>query len=218
MNIRTARMVYRLGTMAYGRYRNLDEEKRRNVYEALRAMALNEGAKNDQDDAVSAALPKKKVSKKAAEARREAGEVTRAAHDRLDARRAAFATMVQDKKVIKGLEKKAKKEKNKKRRSTIGKSVGILTLLSAIAAAVYYYFFREDDSKPAPKPGQKNLQPAPVKAPEKKAEEAPKEHSHGPLSEEPAERDEELLSSIDEQLSTLETLDDDQRKATEPRG
>ena len=36
----------------------------------------------------------------------------------------------------------------------------------------------------------------------------------GPLGEEPAVRDEELLSSIDEQLSTLDTLDDDQRDAT----
>ena len=34
------------------------------------------------------------------------------------------------------------------------------------------------------------------------------------LGEEPAERDEQLLSSIDEQLTTLDTLDDDQRDAT----
>lgn len=39
----------------------------------------------------------------------------------------------------------------------------------------------------------------------------------GPLGEEPAERDEALLSSIDEQLTTMDTLDDDQRKATDAR-
>lgn len=39
----------------------------------------------------------------------------------------------------------------------------------------------------------------------------------GPLGEEPAERDEELLASIDEQLTTLDTLDDDQREGTTPR-
>ena len=38
----------------------------------------------------------------------------------------------------------------------------------------------------------------------------------GPLGEEPAERDEELLASIDEQLTTLDALDDDQREATAP--
>lgn len=39
----------------------------------------------------------------------------------------------------------------------------------------------------------------------------------GPLGEEPAERDEALLSSIDEQLTTMDTLEDDQRKATDAR-
>ncbi|QYH18981.1 hypothetical protein JKI95_06590 [Corynebacterium aquatimens] len=39
----------------------------------------------------------------------------------------------------------------------------------------------------------------------------------GPLGEEPAERDEALLTSIDDQLSTLDTLEDDQRQATAPR-
>jgi|GEM_PF-646203 len=41
--------------------------------------------------------------------------------------------------------------------------------------------------------------------------------SAGPLGEEPAERDEELLTSIDEQLTTLDTLEDSQREVTEPR-
>ena len=40
---------------------------------------------------------------------------------------------------------------------------------------------------------------------------------HGPLSEDPAERDEELLASIDEQLSSLDALADDQRESTQPR-
>lgn len=39
----------------------------------------------------------------------------------------------------------------------------------------------------------------------------------GPLGEAPAERDEDLLASIDEQLTTLDTLDDEQREVTEPR-
>ena len=41
--------------------------------------------------------------------------------------------------------------------------------------------------------------------------------SAGPLGEDPAVRDEELLASIDEQLTTLDTLEDDQRQATAPR-
>lgn len=41
--------------------------------------------------------------------------------------------------------------------------------------------------------------------------------SAGPLGEEPAVRDEALLTSIDEQLTTLDALDDDQREATSSR-
>lgn len=41
--------------------------------------------------------------------------------------------------------------------------------------------------------------------------------SAGPLGEEPAVRDEALLSSIDEQLTTLDALDNDQREATSSR-
>lgn len=40
--------------------------------------------------------------------------------------------------------------------------------------------------------------------------------SAGPLGEEPADRDEHLLTSIDEQLTTLDTLEDNQRQATSP--
>ena len=39
----------------------------------------------------------------------------------------------------------------------------------------------------------------------------------GPLGEAPAERDEDLLASIDEQLTSLDTLEDEQREVTEPR-
>ncbi|GAB3082966.1 hypothetical protein [Corynebacterium aquatimens] len=226
MNLRTARMAYRLASMAYGRYRNLDKEKQRDLYEAVRAMALNEGRAHEDEEraaqiaALSSRTPKRgKKAREAAAARRQAGAVTRAAHDRLDERRLAFAQAVQDKKVAAKLEKKARKEQRKQKSTKVGAGVGILALLSAIAAAVYYFFVRDDrkDSAPssAPTHERKNLNPAPVK-PVKNAP-VKKEPTHGPLSEEPAERDEALLSSIEDQLSTLDTLDDDQRQATDPR-
>lgn len=212
MNIRNARLAYKLASHFYGRYRDLNNEQKRNVYEALRVLASPESSGADGEPFDTARL--------------QAGEVTRSAHDRLDARRAQFRAAQVEKATAKQLEKEAKKEKNKKNAARIGASAGILTVLAAIAGAVYYFFFRDEapaanttkTAKQPAKPAQqkKESNTVTVIRPTSSGQEttAP---SHGPLSEEPAERDEQLLSSIDEQLSTLDTLDDEQRQATKPR-
>lgn len=206
MNLRNLRIAAAVGGTLLNRYRELNKEQKRDVYEAVRAMARGNNENSEED------------TSKFDAARLQAGDITRAAHARLDRRRALFEAEQLDKKQKKELDKvlkKRQKQDKKKRKNGIFASVSILALLAAVAGGVYYFIFGADSpapakkapAKPAPKPTVQRTQPPTAAA----------TTDHGPLSEEPAERDEELLSSIDEQLSTLDTLDDDQREGSDPR-
>lgn len=203
MNLRNIRIASAVAGTLFNRYRDLNNEQKRDVYEAVRLMARGDNNETDEDTSNFSA------------ARLQAGDVTRAAHARLDRRRALFE---QDQ-----LDKKA----GKSGKSGNGIALGalILALLAAIAGGIYYFIFGTDSpaAKKAPAkkaPAKKEPQKsAPAKATVQKTQpptqgstRAAAAKDHGPLSEEPAERDEELLSSIDEQLSTLDTLDDAQRE------
>lgn len=230
MNLRTATIAYRAASTLYGRYRSLNDEQKRNVYEAVRDMARAGGDPKNPDELAKAVVEGEgRLNKKQAAARREAGDLTRAAHDRLDRQRALFEATINEKKAKKQAEKQAKRAKTAKQAKAGGISAGVLALLAAIAGGVWYFFFREDnqpkqqprkDHKPVVKTGEKKRDDGSVTrtySTTTDPEPAAKTTDHGPLSEEPADRDEALLSSIDEQLSTLDALDDDQRNATEPR-
>ena len=231
MNLRNLTVAYKVANHFFGRYRELNAEQKRNVYEAVRVLANPEASGSD-DTRYSAA-------------RREAGPLTRAAHDRLDRQRALFDATQLDKqarqlaeKQAKQVEKVKKAQKKKKSTSGIGAGVGILSLLAAIAGAVWYFLFREDTTGT---PASRSATARPAHSTTKTATTSTATGSqtgsgkigtgkigtgdrivdggdHGPLSEEPAQRDEKLLNSIDEQLSTLDTLDDDQRNVTKPNG
>lgn len=226
MNLRNLTVAYKVANHFFGRYRELNAEQKRNVYEAVRVLANPEASGSD-DSRYSAA-------------RREAGPLTRAAHDRLDRQRALFDATQLDKqarqlaeKQAKQVEKVKKAQKKKKSKSGIGAGVGILSLLAAIAGAVWYFLFREDTTGT---PASRSATARPAHSTTKTATTSTATGSqtgsgkigtgdrivdggdHGPLSEEPAQRDEKLLNSIDEQLSTLNTLDDDQRNVTKPNG
>lgn len=207
MNLRNIRIASAVAGTLYNRYRDLNNEQKRDVYEAVRLMARGNNGENEED------------TSNYSDARRQAGDVTRAAHARLDRRRALFEAEQLDKKEKKELEKALKKQKKSGGKNGIALGALILTLLAAIAGGVYYFVFG-NDSKPAKKAPQKpEPKPAPAKPtvqhtqpPTMGSTRVTTTKDHGPLSEEPAERDEALLSSIDEQLSTLDTLDDAQRE------
>lgn len=241
-------------TGAYNYYRNMDNRKQREMYDALLG-ALREGKLGE----VSEELGIDDLEDLYGRARAHAGDLTRDAHDRLDRRRAAFAAAAPDRKArrealkheaqqlkksgVNGLtSKKAKKAKKKGR---AGKTFG--TMLGAAAAATAAWaaweFWLSDklgnkststttrsttkSETQSDKGGNATL----VYSTGSAAGSTPATHSTdndlrpqadmrgaaGPLGEDPAERDEELLSSIDSQLSTLDTLDDNQREVTEPR-
>lgn len=245
MNLRNIRLAAKVANHFYGQYRGLNDAQKRNVYEAVRVLANpSHGIDIDDLDEDDLDALDELDESQFSEARREAGELTRAAHARLDRQRRLFDSERLSKQVAKKAEKKAKQRKRAKQAKGIGAATGILTLLAAIGGAVWYFFLREEE-KPAPR---KDHRPVKQTGEKKNADgsvtriystataakngkkngtekiatgnriEDETAGSHGPLSEEPAERDEELLSSIDQQLSTLDTLDDDQREATDPRG
>lgn len=217
MNLRNIRIASAVAGTLFNRYRDLNNEQKRDVYEAVRLMARGDNDEINEDTSNFSA------------ARLQAGDVTRAAHARLDRRRALFEQDQLDKKEKKELEKALKKQKKQGKKSgKSGKSGNgialdalILALLAAIAGGVYYLIFGTDSPAPAKKaPAKKVPQKAAPAKPAVQKTQPPTQGStrvtagkdHGPLSEEPAERDEKLLNSIDEQLSTLDTLDDAQRE------
>lgn len=208
MNLRNIRIASAVAGTLFNRYRDLNNEQKRDVYEAVRLMARGNNEENEED------------TSNYSDARRQAGDVTRAAHARLDRRRALFEAEQLSKKEKKKAAKALKKQKKSGRAKGIGLGALILSLLAAVAGGIYYFVFG-NDSKPAKKTAQKPAQAKPAQAkPTVQPTQPPTMGStrvtavkdHGPLSEEPAERDEALLSSIDEQLSTLDTLDDAQRE------
>ena len=217
MNLRNIRLASKVAGTLVNRYRELNNEQQRDVYEAVRLMARGDNGADNDGSAGDTAEDTSTFSA----ARLQAGDITRAAHARLDRRRAQFEAEQLDKKEKKELEKALKKqEKDAKKGKRKGIAVGtlILALLAAIAGAVYYFIFGGDSTAPAKKaPAKKAPAPKQAAKPTVLHTQPPTTGStgtdHGPLSEEPAERDEELLSSIDEQLSTLDTLDEDEKGA-----
>lgn len=214
MTLRNIRLASKVAGTLINRYRKLNNEQQRDVYEAVRLMARGDnGAANDGSTADTA-----EDTSTFSAARLQAGDITRAAHARLDRRRAQFEAEQLDKKELEKALKKHGKDAKKGKRKGIAVGTLILALLAAIAGVVYYFIFGGDSTAPAKKAPVKKA-PAPKQAakPTVLHTQPPTtgstETDHGPLSEEPAELDEELLSSIDEQLSTLDTLAEDEKGA-----
>ena len=209
MNPFTIRLAYKGARSAMNYYRKLDDEKKREIYDSV----VDAVKKDKVDDKLDGLYDV---------ARREAGILTRDSHDRLDRHRAQFAAAAPERaERRKALKKQAKESKKKSKRSPLK---AILGIGAAVAAAwATWEFWLKGKVTGADKKDITYTHVAPRKetSPSGKTTlvystrtEDDREKAAGPLGEEPAERDEQLLSSIDEQLTTLDTLDDDQRDAT----
>ncbi|MHA2787589.1 hypothetical protein ACXZ66_00340 [Corynebacterium sp. S7] len=207
MNLALIRQGYSVARDVLDTVNDYRQQKQREAFDALQEAA----------DSFDADELRERGQDLYDESRREAGKLTQAAHRRLDQTRAlladraqdaskqveARATLVADK--VTGKEaKRAKRRKNTRRALS---TLGIVALLSAIAAAVYYFFCASEDKK-------KEERTTPPRVEEHSTEKDSKlvystttdksaEKSAGPLGEEPAERDDELLNSLEEQLETL---------------
>ncbi|STC69241.1 hypothetical protein [Corynebacterium pilosum] len=195
----------------FDRVNDYRAEKQREAYDAL-VEAADNFDNLDRDEVLE------RGQQLFDESRREAGKLTLAAHRRLDKARAQLADRAQDasKEVEKRTNKLAdkvtgKEAKRKKRRQTLGRiaaGTGIVALLAAIAAAVYYFVAG---------PGKKQEpRTTPPRVEEHSGEKDSKlvysttteddgaKGSAGPLAEEPAERDDELMDDIDAQLAAFD--------------
>lgn len=233
MNSTLLRLAVRGATDAYNYLRNSADKREREVYDALL-----EAVKNGRIGEVAEKANIDQIEELFTNARAEAADVTRDIHDRLDRRRAAFAAAAPDRKARRealmsaAAEKVGKKPAKKKGKA--GKVVGGLLGAAGLAAAgwaLWEFVLAEKLDRQAA--GKHAYTPEPTRTETGTAGTATLvystrteddyekddygKHAAGPLGEEPAVRDEELLSSIDEQLTTLDALDDDQREATAPR-
>ncbi|WIM67721.1 hypothetical protein QP027_11690 [Corynebacterium breve] len=204
MNTALLKQGFSLARDIFDRVNEYREEKQREAYEVLREAA----------EQVNVDELKGRGTELFDDTRREAGALTQAAHRRLDQARAELTDRAQQtgkqvdsaktRMVDRVTGKEAKRQARKKRTRRALTTTGIIALLAAIAGAVYYFFFG---------PGKKA---EPDTAPPRVEEHSGEKEANlvyststdggsaaGPLSEEPAERDEELLTSIDEQLATL---------------
>lgn len=225
-------------TGAYAYYRNSNRKRESDVYDSLLDNLRKGNLDNLQKDANLDDLEDLISS-----ARLEAGEITRDIHDNLDRRRAAFAAAAPDREARrKALKHDAKARKQENSSGGAGKAIGVVLGLAGTAAgawAVWEYWLSDKLAENDKKTTTKTTTTAGKPAGSSKLvystttedarttritndpdnEMRPKADlggSAGPLGEEPAERDEALLTSIDEQLTTLDALDDDQRDATSP--
>lgn len=241
MNTTLLKLAFTGANGAYNYLRNTKNKKEGEIYEALLDAVRNGRFEDFADDANIDDLEDLLSS-----ARAEAGDVTRDIHDRLDRRRAAFAAAAPDREARRKAlqhDARAQLKKNKKKGGTAGKVVGGVLATAGLAYAGWKVWkFYLADKLAENKSGNKTYTPAPTRTETDKAgtstlvystrtEDATVTNdpentmrpvadipgSAGPLGEEPAQRDEELLASIDEQLTTLDTLEDDQREATAPR-
>ncbi|RNE48143.1 hypothetical protein C5L39_09745 [Corynebacterium alimapuense] len=202
-------MALSTASAAYRRVKNYREEKAREAYDRLAEAAS--GFDFDQLQQRSSDLLD--------DSRREAGNVTRAARVRLDkaleeleAHREEAADKAGKglKKAKKNLPVKEKPAKATSRKGRFGK-VGLLALLlGAAGGAAYYWLNRRPEPGETPPSIQDFLGSAADETGETTTESTlvyststptdGSEQTAGPLAEDPAVRDEELLNSLEEQL------------------
>ncbi|MDK8244056.1 hypothetical protein [Corynebacterium sp. UMB10321] len=189
MNLTTARLALRGISGAWNYFRELNSKQQRDVYEAL-----TEAIKDDNIDDLHDLADVPQLEGIYDAARQQAGKVTRASHARIDARRALHAATAPDRKARQiALKKEARK------RGTGSKVLFASLGACALAAggwALWEFYLRE------------------------KLEERNHEPKHA-LREDATEGTSEgtatlvySTDSADDQFSTLDALDEDQRRAT----
>lgn len=202
MNPATLKMALSAATTLRGRVKDYREEKAREAYDLL-----SEATSNIDFDEL-----KDRSATLLDDSRREAGNVTQAARARLEKAREDLESRRADveKKAGKSLTK-AKKNLPSQKQAAAAKRrkgwgvAGGLALLAALAGGAYYWFIQREQGQESVPPRVEDFSDIEEKEPETESTlvystTTPTDASAGPLGEDPAERDEELLGSLDEQL------------------
>ena len=236
MNLKTIGLVATGANQALKYLRQQSDKRERDIYQSLL-----DNLKDGKLDDIHEKFDADQLQELYGAARAQAGEITRDAHDRLDRRRKQFADAAPSRKERQEfLEKHAKNAKKKKKKGGVGKVIGTTLATAALAGGAWaaWEFFLKDKLAGEDEPA-KTYRPAPTRTEtdtrgsstivystrtEDDRDRTRREEGveGGVFPNEPSE--EQLLtdatSSQDlggEGLTTLDTLADDQRKATNPQ-
>lgn len=224
MNPTTLKLALNAASSAWGRTKDFREQKSREAYDAL-----SDAAGKVDFDAI-----RERSGELLDDSRREAGQVTQAARARLEKareeleerRKNGVADTGKARKAVSRIRRKKgrdvssklsseaarKKAKAGKRRKALG-NLGIIALLAAVVAGLYYWLSRRPQPGDTPPrvqdfSGEDSQEQKPTLVYSTTTPEGQKVPTAGDLAEEPAERDEELLGSIDEQLAAHRDTED----------
>ena len=217
--------------------RGQDEKKKRELYDSL-----VDTLKNNNIDSLHDLADKEQLEELYDAARTQAGDVTRAAHKRLDRRRAAFNAALPAREEQRKAWKAEAKQHKKKARGNGGKIAAGIFGVAALAGAgwaCWQFWLKDklnDAPEPAPQPrtstGEAKLIYSTTTEDDLHAEESTGVYSPDTATATGAHAKDSagstgstvLTTSLDdtrdhtegtgEGLSTLDTLEDDQRKAT----
>lgn len=222
MNLKNIGFAAAFVNQAWKYLRDQNDKRERDIYQSL-LDNLKDGKLDDLHDKFDI----DELEELYGAARAQAGEITRDAHDRLDRRRKQFEAAAPSRKerqeFLEKHAKSAKKNVKKKKKGGFGKVVGATLGTAALAGgawAAWEFFLKEklagEDEL------AKTYRPAPTRT-----ETQPRGSStivYSTRTEDDRDGEEQLLtdatSSQDlggEGLTTLDTLADDQRKATNPQ-
>ena len=222
MNLKNIGLVAAGANQALKYLREQNDKRERNIYDSL-LENLKEGNLHDLHNK----LDSDELQELYGAARAQAGEITRDAHDRLDRRRAAFAAAAPSRKERQELLQKASKDKKK---GGVGKVVGATLGTAALAGCAWaaWEFFLKDKLAGDDEPVE-TYRPAPTRT------ETDSQGSttvvYSTRTEDDLEGGTSRLASTSgtstdydndtdlggEGLTTLDTLADNQRKATDAR-
>ncbi len=207
MNLKTVGIAYTIANQAVKYFRDQNDKREREIYDSL----LENLKSGDLTD-IRENLDPDQLEELFGSARAQAGEITRQAHERLDRRRAAFnADAPLRKQRIDFLEAHAK-EKKDEGRSVLG-TIGAVIKWSTLAAvagggawAAWEFWLKDKLDGEEPETPQRPAGTSTL--------------VYSTRTEDEGSRDDDTTTgkhalNTDDELTTLDTLDDDQRRATD---
>lgn len=206
MNLKTIGLVATGANQAWKYLRDQNDKRERDIYQSLL-----DNLKDGKLDDIHEKFDADQLQELYGTARAQAGEITRDAHDRLDRRRAAFAEAAPSRKERQELLRAHAKDAKKKKKGGFGKVVKTTLGTAALAGGAWaaWEFFLKDKLAGEDKPA-KTSHPAPTRTETDRRGNSTLVYSTRTEDDRPNEAD-------TDGLTTLDTLADDQRKATHAR-
>ena len=218
MNLKNIGFAAAIANQAWKYLRDQNDKRERDIYQSLL-----DNLKDGKLDDIHEKFDADQLQELYGAARAQAGEITRDAHDRLDRRRKQFADAAPSRKERQEFLEKHAKTAKKKKKGGFGKVVGATLGTAALAGGAWaaWEFFLKDKLAGEEEPA-KTYRPAPTRTETDKTGSSTIVYST--RTEDDREGEGQLLTDATisqdlggEGLTTLDTLADDQRKATDPQ-